>query len=129
MANSIGGVKVFMKAVVDTKPWLKDPPRCSEKWDEDEYNLVDHGSGKNLCLGSYGMMRHVVPHPPIRRALEMTKTALEKPVTKVCLPNFSVEFCSSSDSRDWKPIKHGSITEATVATSVFNYVSCLPSAP
>ncbi|OAX34389.1 general amidase [Rhizopogon vinicolor AM-OR11-026] len=99
MANSIGGVKVFMKAVVDTKPWLKDPLAVRKKWDEDEYNLVDHGSGKNLCFGIIWDDGHVVPHPPIRRALEMTKTALEKAGHKVV---------------DWKPIKHGSITEATM---------------
>jgi len=78
MANSICGVKVFMKAVIDAKPWLKDPLAVRKKWDEDEYNLIDHGSGKNLCFGIMWDDGAIVPHPPIRRALEMTKMALEK---------------------------------------------------
>ena len=78
MANSIGGIKTFMKAVVNSKPWLKDPLAVRKKWNEDEYNLADHGSGKNLCFGIMWDDGVVVPHPPIKRALEMTKSALEK---------------------------------------------------
>jgi len=78
MANSIGGVKAFMKAVVNSKPWLKDPLAVRKKWNEDEYNLVDHGSGKNLCFGIMWDDGCVIPQPPTRRALEMTKLALEK---------------------------------------------------
>jgi Asp-tRNA(Asn)/Glu-tRNA(Gln) amidotransferase A subunit family amidase len=78
MTNSIAGVKIFMKAVIDAKPWLNDPLAVRKKWDEDEYNLVDHGSGKDLCFGIMWDDDIVVPHPPIRRAMEMTKAALEK---------------------------------------------------
>ncbi|KAG1720691.1 general amidase [Suillus paluster] len=94
MANSIGGVKAFMKAVVNAKPWLKDPLAVRKKWDEDEYNLADHGSGKDLCFAIMWDDGVVVPHPPIRRSLEVTKAALEKAGYKVV---------------DWKPIKHNSV--------------------
>lgn len=98
MTNSVGGVKAFMKAVVNTKPWLKDPLAVRKKWQEDEYNLVDHGSGKDLCFAIMWDDGVVVPHPPIRRSLEMTKAALEKAGHKVV---------------DWKPIKHRLLADTT----------------
>jgi amidase len=91
MTNSVAGVKIFMKAVVNAKPWLIDPLAVRKKWDEDEYNLVDHGSGKHLCFAIMWDDGVVVPHPPIRRSLEIAKAALQKAGHKVV---------------DWKPIKH-----------------------
>ncbi|KAG0695939.1 general amidase [Suillus ampliporus] len=102
MTNSVGGVKVFMKAVANAKPWLKDPLAVRKKWDEDEYNLADHGSGKDLCFAIMWDDGVVVPHPPIRRSLEITKAALQKAGHKVV---------------DWKPIKHR-ILESVAHTSV-----------
>jgi amidase len=91
MTNSVAGVKIFMKTVVNAKPWLIDPLAVRKKWDEDEYNLVDHGSGKHLCFAIMWDDGVVVPHPPIRRSLEIAKAALQKAGHKVV---------------DWKPIKH-----------------------
>ncbi|KAG0704637.1 general amidase [Suillus ampliporus] len=99
MTNSVGGVKVFMKAVVNAKPWLKDPLVIRKKWNEDEYNLVDHGSGKDLCFAIMWDDGVVVPHPPIRRSLEITKAALQKAGHKVV---------------DWKPIKHRLLLDVMV---------------
>jgi amidase len=98
MTNSVGGVKAFIKAVVNAKPWLKDPLAVRKKWQEDEYNLADHGSGKDLCFAIMWDDGVVVPHPPIRRSLEMTKAALEKAGHKVI---------------DWKPIKHRLLADTT----------------
>ncbi|KAG1755245.1 general amidase [Suillus paluster] len=98
MTDSVGGIKVFMKAVVEAKPWLKDPLAVRKKWNEDEYNLTDHGSGKDLCFAIMWDDGVVVPHPPIRRSLKMTKAALQKAGHKVV---------------DWKPIKHRLLGEVT----------------
>ncbi|OAX42358.1 general amidase [Rhizopogon vinicolor AM-OR11-026] len=98
MTSSIGGLKAFMKAVTNAKPWLKDPLAVRKKWDEDEYNLADHGSGKDLCFAIMWDDGVVVPHPPIRRSLEFAKAALEKAGHKVV---------------DWKPIKHGELGDVT----------------
>ena len=49
-SNSLSGIKAFMKAVIDARPWLKDPLAVRKRWSDDEYNLVDHGLGKNLCF-------------------------------------------------------------------------------
>ena len=77
ISNSLSGVKVFMKAVLGMKPWLKDPLAVRKPWDENSYLLNDHGFGKNLCFAILWDNGIVKPTPPIRRALEMTKKALE----------------------------------------------------
>ncbi|KAG2111804.1 general amidase [Suillus cothurnatus] len=98
MTNSVAGVKIFMKAVVNAKPWFIDPLAVRKKWDEDEYNLVDHGSGKHLCFAIMWDDGVVVPHPPIRRSLEIAKATLQKAGHKVV---------------DWKPIKHRLLGDIT----------------
>jgi len=120
MTNSVGGVKAFMKAVVNAKPWLKDPLAVRKKWQEDEYNLADHGSGKDLCFAIMWDDGVVVPHPPIRRSLEMTKAALEKAGHK----GFSritplLNYTYLAVVIDWKPIKHRLLADTTVRNCVF----------
>lgn len=66
-----------MKAVINTRPWLKDPLAVRKRWSEDEYNLADHGSGKSLCFAIMFDDNFIVPHPPIIRGMEMVKKALE----------------------------------------------------
>lgn len=77
LSVSLSGVKAFFKAVVDLKPWTKDPLAVRKVWDEDAYQLKEHGDGKDLCVAILWDNGHVIPHPPIRRGLEMTKKALE----------------------------------------------------
>lgn len=76
LSASLSGIKVFMQAVLAQKPWLKDPLAIRKKWDEDEYRLVDHGYGEQMCFGILWDNGNVVPHPPITRGLEITKQAL-----------------------------------------------------
>ncbi|KAF5386540.1 hypothetical protein D9757_005888 [Collybiopsis confluens] len=51
MTNSMSGVKIFTKAVIDAKPWLKDPLAVRKEWSDKEYELVYHGGGQKLCFG------------------------------------------------------------------------------
>ncbi|KAH8102239.1 general amidase [Cristinia sonorae] len=97
ICNSIGGVKTLMKAIIDSKPWLKDPLAVRKKWDEEDYSLAEHGHGKNLVFGIVWNNGHTVPHPPIIRALEMTKAALEAAGHKVIdwLPHRDKELCDT----------------------------------
>ena len=74
---SLSGVKAFAKAIIDLKPWRLDPLAVRKAWDEDAYKLKEHGEGKDLCFAILWDNGHVIPHPPIRRALETTKAALE----------------------------------------------------
>lgn len=77
MTNSLSGVKIFTKAVLDTEPWRKDPAVVRKRWDQEGYELKEHGGGNKLCFGFMWDNKVVKPHPPIWRALEMTKKALE----------------------------------------------------
>lgn len=103
LCNSLAGVKAFMKAVTNAKPWNKDPLAVRKKWDEDEYKLIDHGEGKNLVFGICWNNGSKVPHPPITRALEMTKAALLAAGHKVV---------------DWVPYKHAELCDTLVSTQV-----------
>lgn len=97
---SLSGVKAFTKAIVGLKPWTKDPLAVRKPWDEDAYELKEHGDGKDLCFALIWDNGDIVPHPPIRRALESTKAALEAKGIKCTLSShipctFSAEtiFC------------------------------------
>jgi amidase len=76
LTNSLGAVKSFMKSVASQKPWLKDPLAVRKPWDEEEYALVEHGYGKNLCFGILWDDETIAPDPPVQRGLEEAKKAL-----------------------------------------------------
>jgi len=67
-----------MKSVIDQRPWLIDPLCVRKRWDDDEYRLAEHGSGKQLCFAIIWDNGEVKPHPPIRRGLQAVKDALLK---------------------------------------------------
>lgn len=78
MAPSLKALRVFTKTVIDGKPWTKDPTCLRMPWDEDQAKLVDHGEGKKLCFALMYDNGVIKPTPPIKRALDLTKKALEK---------------------------------------------------
>jgi amidase len=89
----MAGIKAFMQTVISAKPWLKDPLVIRKAWSEQEYRLEDHGEGKQLCIAVMWDDGAVVPHPPIRRGLEIAKKALEAAGHKGQLSiNFMVVF-------------------------------------
>lgn len=101
LSRSIGGIKTFIEAVVSQKPWYKDPLVIRKPWDQGEYDLVDHGSGKEpLCFAILWDDGRIKPHPPITRGLELTKKALLAAGHKVI---------------DWKPWKHMEIYQCVGA--------------
>lgn len=67
-----------MRAVAAARPWNRDPFTVRKAWDEDAYSLADHGGegGKKLVFAVMWDNGHIVPHPPVARALEETKAAL-----------------------------------------------------
>ena len=106
-----------MKSVVSQKPWLKDPLAVRKQWNEEEYGLVEHSHGKNLCFGILWDDGDVVPHPPIRRGLEAAKQALIAAGHKgkdsfLLFCNFFMFVIVI----DWKPFKHMEIFKAVVST-------------
>ena len=79
MSTSLSAVKIFTKAVIDSKPWLKDPLVVRKSWSEHEYALEEHGGREGrLCFGMMWDNGVVKPFPPMRRAMEMIKGALEE---------------------------------------------------
>ncbi|CCM06222.1 uncharacterized protein FIBRA_08468 [Fibroporia radiculosa] len=100
LSNSLSGIKAFMQAVIGREPWLRDPLAVRKKWDDEAYALAGHGSGQALCFAILWDDRIVIPHPPVIRALEMTRDALTAAGHKVI---------------DWKPIKHLELNDAISA--------------
>ncbi|KIJ68407.1 hypothetical protein HYDPIDRAFT_173143 [Hydnomerulius pinastri MD-312] len=98
LTSSISGLKAFMEAVIKAKPWLRDPLAVHKSWDEDEYQLKDRDDGKNLCFAIMWDDGVCVPHPPITRALQKVKAALETAGHKVV---------------NWEPIKHRQLGDVT----------------
>ncbi|KAH9479411.1 Acetamidase [Psilocybe cubensis] len=79
MANSLSGLKEFMTAIIGAKPWDLDPVNIRKPWNEEEWNLSEHGGiGGHLCFAIMWDNGVVRPHPPLIRAMQMTKEALEK---------------------------------------------------
>uniref|UniRef100_A0A0W0FPE1 Amidase domain-containing protein n=1 Tax=Moniliophthora roreri TaxID=221103 RepID=A0A0W0FPE1_MONRR len=91
LTTSIEGVKILMKSVIQQQPWLKDPLAARKPWNEEEYKLTDRKGGERLCFAIMWNDEMTLPHPPVARALEMTKSALVKAGHRVI---------------DWKPLKH-----------------------
>ncbi|KAL4066339.1 amidase signature domain-containing protein [Scleroderma yunnanense] len=98
MTCSVEGLKIFMEAVIKSKPWMKDPLTVCKHWSENEYKLVNHGNGKDLCFAILWDDEIAIPHPPIQRALEMTRDALIKAGHRA--------IC-------WAPLKHQQIVDVT----------------
>ncbi|KAA1468201.1 general amidase [Dentipellis sp. KUC8613] len=100
LSNDLGGIKTFVQSVVGRKPWYKDPLAVRKPWNEDEYQLVEHGGGKKLCFGILWNDGVIKPHPPVIRALELTKKAL---------------LAAGHEVVDWKPYKHAEMYAITGA--------------
>ncbi|KAL1952417.1 hypothetical protein VTO73DRAFT_1566 [Trametes versicolor] len=77
MTNSLEGVKLFTKAIIDARPWRKDPLAVRKEWSAREYALGDHGEGGKMCFAIMWDNGLVKPHPPLVRAMEIAKKALE----------------------------------------------------
>ncbi|PVF94556.1 amidase [Serendipita vermifera] len=97
MSGSLSGLVIFTKTVLDAQPWNYDPVVPRLPWNQDAYELVDHGRGSGLCFGILMHDEHTLPHPPIHRALNMVKEALERAGHRVI---------------QWQPYKHVELYEA-----------------
>jgi len=91
MATSISALKLFTKAIIDARPWDRDPLAIRKGWNEGEYRLVEHGHGKGMCFAILWDNKVVKPHPPLIRAMNIVKEALEQEGHQVI---------------DWEPLNH-----------------------
>jgi amidase len=76
LSSSLNGLKIFMKAVLNSKPWLQDPYALRLPWNEDLYRLVEHGEGKKLCFGFVWDEGNYELSPPIKRGMKLAREAL-----------------------------------------------------
>jgi amidase len=79
LSHSVATLRLVLKSVVSTEPWLRDPYALPIPWKADEERRVQEAP--SLSLGYMGHDGIVTPHPPISRALRMVKKALEAGVT------------------------------------------------
>ena len=77
LTTSLSGVTSFIRGVLSLEPWRYCPNTIPKPWSEDDYLLKARDGGKKLCLGLMWDEGSVKPNPPVLRALEMTKKALE----------------------------------------------------
>jgi len=87
LSTSLEGIKLFMKTVVDAKPWLVEPAIIPMAW-----NFQPISASQPLKIGVMWNDKVVTPHPPITRALH---EVVEKLKT---IPNIQVT--------EWKPYLH-----------------------
>ena len=87
MSTSLEGCKIFMKTVIDGKPWLREPSLLPFPWKEDD--AFKGRKPKIAVLWDDGVVK---PHPPVTCAL---KKVVEKLKAK-----------GKVDIVEWTPYKH-----------------------
>lgn len=99
LATSLTGIKVFMKALLDTKPWIREANLIPLPW-RDEQSCVRQGGNQKLRVGVMSNDEVVKPHPPITRALDEVVGKLR--------------HIEGLEIVEWKPYKHDLAWETIV---------------
>ena len=77
MSTSLEGVKLFMKAILDQKPWLLDSSLVPKPWTRESLLRKDQNGTKKLRVGVLPDDGVVKPHPPILRVLDEVARSLK----------------------------------------------------
>jgi amidase len=88
LSTTLSGLKLFMKTIIDAKPWLSEPALIPLPWNS-SFQISPHQPLKIAILWHDSVVK---PHPPITRALHTMASKLRN------IPNVSVV--------DWKPHLH-----------------------
>ena len=64
LSTSLEGCKLFIKTLIDARPWLKEPSLLPFSWKEE--NLL---KGKKLKVGILWDDGVVKPHPPVTKIM------------------------------------------------------------
>ena len=91
LSTSLEGLKIFVKTVIASKPWIRDPALIPFPWRDDVQYLGGEG-GKRLKVGVMWDDGVVKPHPPVIRAMKEVVAKLKN------VPGVKIV--------DWKPYKH-----------------------
>ncbi len=96
LSTSLQGCKLFIKTIIDAKPWYKDPSLLPFMWKEENFF-----HGRKLKVGVLWNDGVVKPHPPVTRALKQVVDKLKA--------NGNVEVV------EWNPYKHDEAWEIIVS--------------
>ncbi|KAK2623565.1 hypothetical protein QTJ16_007119 [Diplocarpon rosae] len=72
LSTSLEGIKLFLKTLIDAKPWLEDPALLPIAWREEDFF-----KGRKLKVGVLWDDGVVKPHPPVTRALKQVVDKLK----------------------------------------------------
>lgn len=106
LATSVGALKLIIKSILATEPWLHDPLVAEIPWrDEQEQYILDLVKSNREGKGqlAFGIMRDdgvVRPQPPVRRALDIVVKTIEKLGHKIV---------------EWNPPSHARAIELAVS--------------
>nr|BAV32171.1 hypothetical protein [Sordaria araneosa] len=81
MGVSIATIRLVLKSLLSTEPWLSDPYLVPIPWRETEEHHAESGKPGEPYRPAFGIMENdgvVTPHPPVQRALKAVKDALSK---------------------------------------------------
>ena len=92
LSTSVEGVKIFMRTIIDQKPWLLDSSLVQLPWKTGSLLRKDSSGKKKLRVGVLADDGIVKPHPPILRGINSIVDKLKGH------PNFEVV--------DFRPYKH-----------------------
>jgi Asp-tRNA(Asn)/Glu-tRNA(Gln) amidotransferase A subunit family amidase len=97
LSTSLEGCKIFTKAIIDAKPWLKEPSLLPFPWKNEDF----FPAGKKLKVAVLWDDGVVKPHPPVTRALKQIVDKLKS--------------SSNVEVLEWKPYKHDLAWEIIVS--------------
>ncbi|KAK4208752.1 amidase signature domain-containing protein [Rhypophila decipiens] len=81
MAVSIATIRLVLRSLLSTEPWLHDPYIVPIPWRETEEYHAESGDLDEPYRPAFGIMESdgvVTPHPPVQRALKAVKEALSR---------------------------------------------------
>jgi Asp-tRNA(Asn)/Glu-tRNA(Gln) amidotransferase A subunit family amidase len=100
LSTSLEGCKLFLKTIIDAKPWYKEPTLLPFPWREEDFF-----KGKKMKVAVMWDDGVVKPHPPVTRALQQVVEKLKG--------RENIEIV------EWKPYKHDLAWEIIVRSSLF----------
>jgi len=104
ISPTLGGIDLFMKTVLGSQPWLKDPMLHQIPWRRQVSSLR---TGKKLTVGVMWDDGVVTPAPPVKRALREVVERLEN------VPGVEVI--------QWSPYKQEEALEILVSVVIWRF--------
>jgi amidase len=108
-SSTLEGVKLFMKTVLASKPWVDDPMLVPLPWRDSESYITGPEGHKKLKVGVIWDDGVVKPQPPVLRALKEVVEKLRK--------------IDGVEVVDWEPYRHDYAWELIVSDFSFPHLA------